>query len=107
MSANGIIGKMTPEELYRASALLKQLEEHPGWAVLTRLVNLEREGVLREITAGLKPLTYERYAHLGGRAHGLWSFRAIVATVHKKAERVRDRIADELGDDGEQDGVTG
>jgi hypothetical protein len=98
-SANGLMGAWSPEELYRASALLEQLEHHPGWEVLCRLMAMEREGLVRAMTAGLKPLTRSEYAFKGGRANGLASMRAIVATVHEKAKRVRKTLADELGPD--------
>lgn len=102
LSAQGLVGTWTPEEVYRAEQLVRQLEQHPGFEIVSRLLNIEREGAVRWLTnqvpVGQEPPSQASYAYHGGRANGLAGLRAAVALVHNTAEAVRRKIE---SDDGE------
>lgn len=89
-SVRALLGDLDPEgvELARMHELLEQLQAHPGWAVLRRLLLLEREAAVRKLT-GAKVLEHASYGHTAGLVRGLAGPFGVIETVRSTNERLQ------------------
>lgn len=84
-SVAALLGSLDSDgvELARMHELLEQLQRHPGWAVLRRLLLLEREAAVRKLVSA-KVLEHAAYGHKAGQVHGLAGPFAVIELVRSK-----------------------
>lgn len=88
-----ILGAMDPSDLQRAADHVRELEGHPGWEFLEKLMNAHIDKATYQYTAGaLRGI--EAYAHGAGFIKGLRATIDVRAAVLATAAKVRQVEAD-------------
>ena len=94
-SVVAILNEMESEDLERLADGLLELQEHPAWPELLRLVEAHRNKVISQfvLTPASDPVIP---AHAGGTIFGMEAFLKIVKAVEQKRQKVRLRYAREM-----------
>lgn len=89
-SVAALLGQLDPDgvELARMHELLEQLQHHPGWAVLRRLLLLEREAAVRKL-CGAKVLEHAEYGYKAGQVRGLAGPFGVIELVRSTNSRLQ------------------
>jgi hypothetical protein len=99
-SISELIGSLESDELRMMFEQLEDLQGHPGWQHLARLLRLERETQVRRMTSSAV-LEHAQYAHKAGLVHGLAAPWAVVQKVASTHRRVQAELARVISRDGE------
>ncbi len=86
-SLDTFLGALESEDLIAKDRALRDLEAHPGWAVLTELVELQAQKATGQLVQRPMP-NVQSYAHAAGHIQGLTRFRDIIEKVHDTTRAV-------------------
>jgi hypothetical protein len=93
-SLDAHLGAMSSEELMQKADALRSLQEHPGWAIVTELIDVQREKSVHQMVH--RPMREAAaYSHIAGYVKALEQVPRIIEKALDTARRVREALEGE------------
>lgn len=94
-------GLESEQVLERADAI-RELQQHPGWAVLTEALEIHRDQLVENMTRGAVK-SHEEYARRAGFLGGLDAGVETADKILEIAQRLREQLAGGAGEEATGD----